>query len=605
MKSYKLILLLLYCVLLANCGGGSDTIGQSENAGTGSETNNPPPSSPPPPSNNPPPPPDVIFEGPTSSTSPFLYFSDLKIGPRLGNSDTSLGQTAGENGAIVSVYGRNLSGNVTITMGGAVVEHVYYKGPAEPPYSPANLFLSHLMDMIIFQVPGTAPLGSTSIQVAANNETSNALSFTVKDSGNIYFVKTTGSSAGDGSFNNPYSDLRQVVGLANPGDTIYPGEGINVTDANGGFNSIINLTEHGTAESPIAMVAYPGATVNIGRIDWGRALHNWVSGAGDNRANGWVIAKINIISNSCGVKTSEYTRIIGNYFTGPQATGATGMICMQDNSSHSRIYGNEFFNVGAPNASKLYHVVYVKSTRSSSGPRLPTETDKIIGFNYFHDNRANRAINIYSEQSSTAFAEGHIVHDNYIVNQYGDGIYLGWYTTGENWVFNNVVINFGLDLPSFGGTGHSGISLRDAGHNEVATNTIHVYHNTVYGGEWNPLPSNAGSIYFSDSTVNRVNVDMKNNIFYSTGEPYFSGGGANSVPVADYNNLYFGHPNVPASDTAAINVDPMFVNIDIGNARLSTGSLAIDQGVDVPDVQRDILGEPRVSGTYDVGAYEQ
>ena len=40
-----------------------------------------------------------------SSPPPRLFFSDLMSGPRSGNSDTSLGQAAGLDGAIVSVWG--------------------------------------------------------------------------------------------------------------------------------------------------------------------------------------------------------------------------------------------------------------------------------------------------------------------------------------------------------------------------------------------------------------------------------------------------------------------------------------------------------------------
>lgn len=540
----------------------------------------------------------------TSKTSPYLYFSDLAVGARSGNSDTSLGQAPSKNGAIVTIYGRNLSGNVTISVGGAVVKYIYHKGPAKPPYSPANLYMSHRMDMIIFQIPRRSTVGNTFIQVKKNHEVSNGLSFKVKDSGNFYFIKTTGSNNGDGSFNDPYLDVNQVIGLVGPGDIIYLGDGMTITEKSGKYRSIVNLNKHGSEDAPIGMVAYPGATVNIGRRDVGRAIFNWVSGNSDNRANAWVIAKIRFISRACAVKVSDHVRIIGNYFTGPHATGATGMVCQPDAANHVRVYGNEFYNVGATNSRKLYHVVYLKSSRSSSGPRLPTETDKIVGYNYFHDNLANRAINFYSEKAATAFSENNKIHDNYIINQGGDGIFLGNYMTGENWIFNNVVINPGGHLNNWGYTGHSGISLRNAGHDEVTT-TVHVYNNTIYGGGWSVRPNNYGSIYFSRSTIKRVNVDMKNNIFYSTGSPYFAGSGASSVPKRAYKNLYFGIPNIPTSDTAAINADPLFVDIAKGNARLRKGSLAIDQGANVVDVQRGILGQPRISGSYDLGAYEQ
>jgi hypothetical protein len=37
---------------------------------------------------------------------PILCFTDVTSGPRTGNSDTSLGQIAGADGAIVTVWGK-------------------------------------------------------------------------------------------------------------------------------------------------------------------------------------------------------------------------------------------------------------------------------------------------------------------------------------------------------------------------------------------------------------------------------------------------------------------------------------------------------------------
>ena len=58
--------------------------------------------------------------------------------------------------------------------------------------------------------------------------------------------------------------------------------------------------------------------------------------------------------------------------------------------------------------------------------------------------QSNRAINIYSEQEYSAYIQQHRVHDNVIVNQRGDGIMLGYYVTGDNWLYNNLIVNAGL-----------------------------------------------------------------------------------------------------------------------------------------------------------------
>ena len=56
----------------------------------------------------------------STPTSPVLYFTDLASGPRSGNGDTSKGQIANQDGALVTVWGQNLGtsqGTSTITLG--------------------------------------------------------------------------------------------------------------------------------------------------------------------------------------------------------------------------------------------------------------------------------------------------------------------------------------------------------------------------------------------------------------------------------------------------------------------------------------------------------
>src|SRR5262245_20210048 len=87
---------------------------------------------------------------------PVLNFSDLAFGPSTGNTDTSLGQTAGEDGAIVSVWGLNLGasqGTSSISVGGVPASKIYYWGNAVPPYSPTKLYNNYQkMQIVIFQI---------------------------------------------------------------------------------------------------------------------------------------------------------------------------------------------------------------------------------------------------------------------------------------------------------------------------------------------------------------------------------------------------------------------------------------------------------------------
>ena len=85
-----------------------------------------------------------------SAQAPVLFFSDLESGPKTGNSDTSLGQTINENGAIVNIWGKNLGssqGSSKAYCNGAEANYVYYWGNAN---APANLYASHGMQKISF-----------------------------------------------------------------------------------------------------------------------------------------------------------------------------------------------------------------------------------------------------------------------------------------------------------------------------------------------------------------------------------------------------------------------------------------------------------------------
>ena len=96
--------------------------------------------------------------GVATAGAPALMFSDLVSGPSTGNSDNSQpGQTAAQDGAIVTVWGKNLGAGGTIAVGG-VNARIYSWGPAS---APADLVTRHGMQMVAFQVPHQVPDGAT------------------------------------------------------------------------------------------------------------------------------------------------------------------------------------------------------------------------------------------------------------------------------------------------------------------------------------------------------------------------------------------------------------------------------------------------------------
>lgn len=535
-----------------------------------------------------------------SASAPVLFFSDLTSGPKTGNSDTSGGRN-GLDGAIVTIWGRNLGstqGRGRVYVNGAEAASYYYWGNAT---APADLYTYHQMQMISFQVSRLAQDGSGSIYIVVNGQPSNTLPFTVR-AGNIYFATTTGhDGTGDGSWSNPWRTISKAADSLAPGDIAYIGDGVDQTTETD-YNAAVNLGSDGTEGHPKALVVYPGATSNVGNMAIERAFHVWNGGTGSYSVH-WVLAKFRMTTGQVGVTAQTGFRVVGNYVTAPNGDGMDGAIGGIGNGIY--ILGNELENVGSANCSKLYHAIYISGVRRDTGPRAPTESNREVAWNYIHDNLSNRAINIYSEQEYAAYIQQHRIHDNVIINQRGDGILLGYYVTGDNWLYNNLVINAGLgpewmDDPSY----HTGIRI-NTGHENVTQTVVYAYNNTLYGNGWSgaTFPGETGSLLIAPRAS--TTVQLSNNIIYSTGEPYLAGE-STSLPATDYRNCWYGNGSPPAWDTTAINDDPDFVNPAAFNFQLQTDSPCVDTGRDVSSVvTRDILGVPRPQDiAFDLGAYE-
>jgi hypothetical protein len=542
----------------------------------------------------------------TAADDPVLYFSDLTSGPKTGNSDTSGGRS-GQDGAIVTIWGRNLGGaqgSSRVYANGAEAASYYTWGNA---VAPADLYTYHRMQKVSFQVSHLAQDGPGSIHVVVNGRSSNTLPFTVR-AGHIYFVTTGGSNdTGDGSWGNPWRTIPKAVSSLAPGDITYIGDGVDQTTMTG-YNAAVNLSSDGAEGNPKALVVYPGATSHVGNTSIERAFGVWnPAGAGSYSVH-WVLAGFTMTTAQIGVSAQSGFRVVGNYVTAPDGDGWDGAINGVGNNVY--ILGNELENVGAADCSKYYHAVYIKGARPSDPPRAPTESNREVAWNYIHDGMSNRAINVYSEGEYSAYIQQQRIHDNVIVNQRGDGILLGYYVTGDNWVYNNLVVNAGLG-PEWGAGGdnassHTGMRLA-SGHADVAQTTVYVYNNTLYGNGWSGAfyGNQNGSVLISQWALDHGAVHFSNNVLYSTGEPYVAGE-SGTIPADDYRNCWYGDGAAPAWDTTAINDDPDFLNASAFDLRLQEGSPCVDAGRNVSTVvARDLLGVPRPQGLgFDIGAYE-
>jgi len=537
-------------------------------------------------------------------TEPVLYFSDITSGPKSGNSDTSGGRS-GLDGAIVTIWGRNLGeaqAGSKVYANGVEAASYYSWGNAT---SPADLYTHHQMQMVSFQISHLAQDGLGTIYVNANGINSNALPFTIR-AGNIYFATTGGDDdSGDGSWSNPWRTIPKTADNLALGDIAYIGDGVDQTTETG-YGAAVNLGSDGTESHPKALLVYPGAISNVGNVTLERAFHVWNVDTGNYSVH-WVISRFRMTTASVGVTAQDGFRVIGNYVTAPNGNGMDGALGGV-NGSDIYILGNELENIGSADCSKLYHAIYISGVRQDTPPRAPTESNREVAWNYLHDNLSNRAINIYSEQEYSAYIQQHRVHDNVIINQRGDGIMLGYYVTGDNWVYNNLIVNAGLgpewtDDASY----HTGIHI-NTGHESITSTAVFLYNNTLYGNGWAGAvyPEESGSVLFDPGALSRsTSVYFSNNIIYSTGEQYVAGESA-ELPTGDFRNCWYGNGLSPAWDTTAITNDPNFVSPGIFNFQLQNGSPCIDVGKNVSTVvSRDLFGVPRPLGLgFDIGVFE-
>jgi hypothetical protein len=333
-----------------------------------------------------------------------------------------------------------------------------------------------------------------------------------------------------------------------------------------------------------------------------RGFGHWVSGKG-HTADHWTLSKFTVTARTSPILMGSGYRVVGNRVSAPQGSAPEGAI--EGSGNNLFVLGNEISQVGRPGCSKLYHPIYISSARTSSGPRRPLESNREIAWNYIHDNNAPRGINIYSEQSSTAYMTKHKVYDNFIINQVGDGMLIGHYVTGENWVYNNVIVHAGLGPePSEGDAcTHFGVNL-DAGHATVAKTVIHFCNNTIYGCGWAGASSKGATGNVHLVGLNHYTLDFRNNIICSTGEPYVSGWSDQKILARQGHNLWFGKGAPPVWDLLAVGENPRFVDAVHQDFHLQPGSPAIDVGIDA-GVGRDFDGVQRPSGVgYDLGAFE-
>ncbi|MDY6856952.1 MAG: hypothetical protein SWO11_20050 [Thermodesulfobacteriota bacterium] len=415
----------------------------------------------------------------SSYANPVLHFCDIISGPKSGNT----GGMVNNHGVIVTIWGNNLGSSQGASKiffkdsTGNIHEaaYVYYWVNADGLSSggPADLHTYHKMQEIAFSIPVAVVDGLGRIYATVNSVNSNKLDFTVRGGG-IYFVKTTGNnSTGDGSWSTPWQTIDFISEGA--GGTLDAGDIISVCNAviETGGTGIKIL---GASTAPLALVAYPGASVEIiGLMNNIVTVANWYQSHGY-----WVFSKLFIDTEATGMNPFTDMRVVGVEITGPNSNVYGGSIAGSEANAEAvdgtcgggKFYGLYIHNFGNDQTSEFHHTTYI-----SNRDGLPNKAYE-YGWCYLHDNKTVNGFHIYDQSPFGDWIGVIKIHDNVMVNQRGPAVNLmgGSGITVPLEIYGNIFINCGIgpDIDGWSVPKYA-INLSDA-----VSSPVKIYNNLMY-----------------------------------------------------------------------------------------------------------------------------
>jgi len=534
--------------------------------------------------------------------TPVLFFSDLQNGPNTGGESIS-----GYSGAYVTLYGNyfgSSQGSSTATLNNLSCLRVVSWGTTWRWYQ-----------KIVVQLGPSCTSGNFVVSVGGN--ASNATPFTV-NTGNIYYVSSSGSDSNSGSFASPWATIPHAVQTAGTGagNIIYVGNGVSQTADDGqGWDAALTLrTEDckGTASQMDAVLAYPGATVQIGPSTAkspSNGLRTTDFTAGGGACGGhWTFAGITFRGmTAVGLSGGDTWRMVGNDISNPQnSSGSGGAAFETSQATHVSVLGDYFHDLNLNDTDRLEQGVYF-STDSNHTELGWSEIYNVWG-------RAGLQIHSSPIASGTGYAMFDLkIHDNLFHHIKEEGILVDTVdpSQGPVQVYNNVVYDANFDG---GGTAlYRAVSSDFDTSHGAGSGTVEWFNNTVYC-------QNAGcwSSSFEVAQGQSLTDDVRNNLLYSNSQTYWNPGisrsgsqcspGATAAQCPNFkgtNNLVYGAgtPTFTAILANNVNLNPNFVTLG-SNFQLQAGSPAIGAGITTaPLATYDVDGLARPSPPS-IGAYE-
>lgn len=519
---------------------------------------------------------DTPLLHPQDVTPPHIFYTDLQSAPAQGGVAIQ-GQYGG---AFVTIRGSGFGDtqrSSIVTLSGV----------------PVGRIVSWTASTIVVQLSRTSRTGQLKVFVPLSGS-SNSVPFDIRD-GHLYCVSPSGRDTNSGDFASPWSTVTRAVRAMRPGDITYVMNGITQA-APDSYHAALSIEHSGTAERPIALVAYPGADPVIGD-ESGEEYGIRTPVIRGAPFNNWVLAGFRIRGANTSLKLVGVTnwRVVNNDFSCPTGDGAAGCVEV-DASNNIAFLGNSVHDAGRPGSSKRYQAVY-----------FGTDSNHIeVGWNWITNNHSCRGLQFHSSPTSATSGFNQydlLIHNNEIAYQVCDGLNLATIdpSKGRIAVFNNLIHDVGTGpQPPDGTSSYACINSPGiVNHGLAGSGTVEIYNNTLvncgsHGG------ATAGAISVGPQSPDLL---LRNNIVeQAAGDRYLTLASV-AKHIRGDNNWWFGDGAGPQVTINNHNVDPRLV--PSGNGfHLSSGSPARRGGRDC-GIDYDFSGVHRVlAGPCSPGAFE-
>jgi len=550
---------------------------------------------------------------------PVVLFSDLSDGTVSG------WEGSATKGAAVSIWGRNFGaerGSSYVTVGGVNLTSdsdyaewciVNTTGNYDTGYNSAQGF-----ERITFWLNSSMALGITSISVTTPDGTSETIPFYTRNTGNIYFVSTSGNNSNNGlTVATAWLEPKKARASLAAGDVAYFKAGNYGTEDAWGANIDFLNTNHanGTENNSISMVSYPGEFASL-VVQSETIRHHGSSG---DVLNYWTFAKfimrpVNHISNwgLLGLGTDDHVRFIANDMsTYPSYKPTILPFSGQSGSNWLQVIGN------------YVHDAYVHNRGDALGDDSHSYGIYISGYGYQYNYRIGyneiawipdgKGIQVYGHTVSDFVDDIHIFN-NYIHHTHENGMVVGggdggtgfddkpmsqpYQFIGDAYIYNNIV-----DSYNYGNSAsvREGIQFGQSNWDQIGGN-YYVYNNTVGQGDF------GGECLMPQGNPDFVSI--KNNIFINSNS-FYDGDFDEGTVVETGKNLYFGGASdIPSWEGNYLSANPLLISANpliFYDYALQSGSPARDAGTSSVSsvVTKDFLGLSRLQGAgYDIGAIE-